>query len=351
MRRAAPDPAAPVPTRPTWFRRVMAEAVAAFARLAVRIFFKDVNVTGLENLPSSVPLVMVANHNNSVVDSFLLLALPRVRPRMLAKNTLFRHPVMGPLLFVAGAMPVYRREDQGADVARNSGTFSRCHALLAAGGSIALFPEGMSHNLERQPPLKTGAARIVLGAEALRGPLGVRVVPVGLCYDAKERFRSRVSVHLGPPLDAALETTAYHRRQGEAVRALTGRIATALQDAVAQAQRNSEDRGAIADPAPLRPMARLLTLPVLVLGYALNWIPYRFPGWISGRLSRSPDDPATYKLLGGILAFPVVWAAEAALGAYLGGWAWGLATAVAAPASGYVALRLREMRSANRDSG
>ena len=345
MHRAAPEAASPVPTRPTRFRRVRAEAVAAFARLAVRIFFKDVDVTGLDNLPSKAPLVMVANHNNSVVDSFLLLALPKARPRMLAKSTLFSHAVMGPLLFVAGALPVYRRLDEGADVTRNSDTFSRCHALLAAGGSIALFPEGMSHNLERQPPLKTGAARILLGAEALRGPLGVRVVPVGLFYDAKERFRSRVSIHVGPCLDATTELNAYNARQGDAIRALTARIALALEGAVGQAKEKSETRRLVADAPPLGPVVRLLALPILLLGYTLNWLPYRLPGWIAGRLSQSPDDRATYKLLAGILAFPLVWAGEALLAARLGGWAWGAATAVAAPVSGYVALRLREMRS------
>ncbi len=348
MDREEPEAASPARDRPTWVRRLLAEAVTGFARLAVHVFFRDVNITGLENLPSGLPLIMVANHNNSVVDSFLLLALPRVRPRMLAKSTLFRHPIMGPLLFFAGALPVYRRRDRGADVTRNADTFSRCHALLAAGGSIAIFPEGMSHNLERQPPLKTGAARIALGAEARLGPLGVRVVPVGLRYDAKERFRTRVSVHLGPPLGAAHEVISYRERQGEAVRALTGRIAVALEDAVAQARDRSEERHAVADATPLRPIVRLLTFPILLLGYALNWLPYRLPGWISGRLSQSPDDPATYKLLAGILAFPLVWATEIVVSARLAGWAWGLVTAVAAPASGYVALRLREKRSAHR---
>jgi hypothetical protein len=168
---------------------------------------------------------------------------------------------------------------------------------------------------------------------------------VGLSYDAKERFRSRVQVHVGPSLDATTELTAYGARQGEAVRALTRRIAAALEDAVAQAKRRSEARHMVADAAPLRPVVRVLTLPFLLLGYALNWLPYRLPGWISGRLSRSPDDAATYKLLAGILAFPLVWAGEALIGARLGGWAWGVATAVVAPVSGYVALRLREMRS------
>lgn len=258
-----------------------------------------------------MPLVFVANHNNSVVDSFLLLALPAARPRMLAKSTLFSHPVMGPLLFVAGALPVYRRRDRGADVTRNSDTFSRCHDILGAGGSIALFPEGMSHSLERQPPLKTGAARIVLGAETERGPLGVRLVPVGLRYDAKDRFRSRVAVHVGAPLDPAPEAIVYRERPGEAVRGLTGRIGAGLEAAVEKAGEESRERSAISAAAPLRPILGLLTLPVLVLGCVLNWLPYRLPGWVSDR-----------------------------------GSAWGLAMAVIAPASGYVALRLREKRSA-----
>jgi hypothetical protein len=204
----------------------------------------------------------------------------------------------------------------------------------------------MSHSLERQPPLKTGAARIVLGAEAERSLLGVRLVPVGLRYDAKDRFRSRVAVHVGAPLDPAPEAVVYRERPGEAVRALTGRIGTGLEAAVAQAAEESREGSATCDAAPLRPLLRLLTLPVLVMGCVLNWLPYRLPGWVSGRLSRSPEDPATYKLLTGLLVFPLAWAAEAALAARLGGSAWGLAMAVIAPASGYVALRLREKRSA-----
>lgn len=337
-RRDAPTPGVVV-SRPRWLRRVLDEAVARLARLTLHVFFREVQVTGIERIPSGVPLVFVANHNNSVVDSVLLLALPGARPRMLAKSTLFSHPVMGPLLALVGALPVYRRQDPGAEVSRNFETFAYCRQLLAAGGQIALFPEGRSHSEARRPPLRSGAARIVLDA----GP-GVRIVPVGLNYEAKDRFRSRVLVCVGHGIDPAAERILHRDDPRVAVRALTERIAAALEEVTPGVEWLRPNP---APPATTRPARRLLggrilAWPVFALGCALNWIPYRIPGWISDGLSTNPDEPATYKLLAGLLAFPLAWAAETAIAVRFAGLGWGLALTVLAPASGYAALRLRE---------
>jgi hypothetical protein len=74
------------------------------------------------------------------------------------------------------------------------------------------------------------------------------------------------------------------------------------------------------------------------VGVALNWLPYRLPGWIADRLSRAPDDPATYKLLAALLTFPLVWTAEALTAGALAGAAAGLAVALLAPLTGLAAL-------------
>ena len=197
-------------------RRLGDAGLVRLARGVVHVFFREVVVTGAERIPPGSPVVFVANHNNSVVDSILLLALPSGCPRLLAKSTLFSHPVMGPLLALAGALPVFRDRDRGANVSRNFETFARCGKLLAAGGRIALFPEGESHNRHGQLPLKSGAARIVLDAEERLGPLGVRVVPVGLRYEAKDRFRSTVWVCVGSAIDPAAEIALVARWAGPA---------------------------------------------------------------------------------------------------------------------------------------
>lgn len=191
----------------------------SFARFLLRIFFREVEVAGLERFPARGPRLVVANHVNGLIDPVLLFGLLPAPPRFLAKSTLWKIPILRSLLDLAGAIPVYRRQDSGADVRKNEETFARCHEVLAAGGTVSLFPEGTSHSEPSLQPLKTGAARIALEAEARFGPLGLQIVPVGLLFDDKGKFRSRALLQVGEPFAA----------EGE-VRALTARIDDALQD-------------------------------------------------------------------------------------------------------------------------
>jgi 1-acyl-sn-glycerol-3-phosphate acyltransferase len=198
------------------------------ARLLRRLFFRSVEVEGRERIPHDAPLVIVANHHNSLVDPLLLFATLGVTPRFLAKSTLWDLPGIRQLLDLAGAVPVYRRQDEGVDTSQNEETFARCFDELAAGGCIALFPEGISHDAAGLAPLKTGAARIVLGSMRERGTSGLRIVPVGLTFEAKGVFRSRALVRIGEPLDPAAWDRAADHDAREAVRSLTDAIHQAL---------------------------------------------------------------------------------------------------------------------------
>jgi 1-acyl-sn-glycerol-3-phosphate acyltransferase len=210
------------------FRRLLDDVAARVARVSLGVFFRDVEVVGAERVPRGVPVMILANHVNNLIDPMLIMGFVGGRPRFLAKSTLWSHPVVAPLLVFIGAVPVYRRRD-GAPVARNLETFARCREVLAGGGTVALFPEGGSHNEAAPLPLKTGAARIALETEARHGALGLRVVPVGLVYEDKERFRSRVLVQVGEPIDPSSDQAAYAREPRAAVRALTVRIAAGLE--------------------------------------------------------------------------------------------------------------------------
>jgi 1-acyl-sn-glycerol-3-phosphate acyltransferase len=202
--------------------------VERLARVLASLFFREVTVEGREGIPRGVPLVVVANHHNSLVDPLLLIAKLGVRPRFLAKSTLWDLPGIRSLLDLAGAVPVYRRQDEGVNTAQNDETFTRCFDELAAGGAIALFPEGISHDAPALAPLKTGAARIVLGALRERGVTTTRILPVGLTFEEKGIFRSRVLVRVGDALDPLPWLRAAEHDPREAARSLTEAIARAL---------------------------------------------------------------------------------------------------------------------------
>jgi glycerol-3-phosphate O-acyltransferase/dihydroxyacetone phosphate acyltransferase len=202
-------------------------------RFATRVFFRRLETTGIDRVPREGPLLFVLNHPNSLVDPVFLFTLSPRPVSVLAKEPLFRMPVLGSLVRAMGSIPVERRQDPGADLAKNREMFARVRAHLAAGGAVALFPEGTSHSDPRLRPLRTGAARIALGVPARR-PLQIQ--PVGLFYTAKERFRSAALVSFGEPFAVApVPLDPHGEPPGDRVQALTDQIASALARVTLQA--------------------------------------------------------------------------------------------------------------------
>jgi hypothetical protein len=149
-------------------------------------------------------------------------------------------PVIGWVVRAVGALPVYRRIDAGEDVSQNQKTFDACRELLASGGSIALFPEGVSHSSPKLLPLKSGAARIALGAASGEMLLPVKIVPVGLYYTSKTTFRSEALLHFGEPFDVPCVELKDGEPPRDAVRELTQKIEAALREVTLNAENEAE---------------------------------------------------------------------------------------------------------------
>ncbi|MCP9496534.1 MAG: lysophospholipid acyltransferase family protein [Pyrinomonadaceae bacterium MAG19_C2-C3] len=165
---------------------------------SLRVFFRRIEIAGEENIPREGAVIFVLNHPNGLVDPLFVLCLVPRRVSFLAKSTLFKMPVIGALVRMIDALPVYRQQDAGANMTRNRETFAACYERLRAGGSIGLFPEGVSHSDTKLRPLKTGAARIALGAR-VDSKREIVIVPLGLYYTAKASFRSEVLLYCGAP--------------------------------------------------------------------------------------------------------------------------------------------------------
>jgi 1-acyl-sn-glycerol-3-phosphate acyltransferase len=211
--------------------------LVALLRLTLRIFFRRIEVAGLERVPRQGPVIFVLNHPNGLVDPVFILCLAPRRVSFLAKSTLFRMPVIGFFVRALDSLPVYRRQDEGEDASRNRETFERCYELLRDGGTIAICPEGVSHNEPRLRPIKTGAARIALGVTSTDRALDLKIVPAGLYYTAKTMFRSAALLYFGEPLAVApVAPDADGEPPREAVRALSERIERALREVVLNAE-------------------------------------------------------------------------------------------------------------------
>jgi len=199
-----------------------------FLRLIARAFFRQIEVVGLDNVPEGAVL-FAGNHPNSLLDPVLIITTCGRRVSFAAKDTLFKSRLLKVVLDGLGAVPIARKDDHGTGKPLdNDKAFHAMFGVLGAGGTIGIFPEGISHDQSQLATLKTGAARLALGARA-RSDAPLYVVPCGLTFVHPARFRSRVLVQYGQPIaidEAWLERAAADSRT--AARELTQQIEKGL---------------------------------------------------------------------------------------------------------------------------
>jgi len=203
-----------------------------FCRLVVKVFYHQYEVIGIESIPGKCGLILCANHINALADVVILQASTNKAIRPLARSGLFENRFLRPILDMIGAIPIYRQGDKGSNVADNEGIFSRCYEILGANETLIIFPEGQSHSDPYLHELKTGAARMALGAIENNGSEPI-VLPVGLTFTRKGKFRSDVLVNYGQPVDLKIDDEENPHTQ---VQIITDRITKGLATVTLNAQ-------------------------------------------------------------------------------------------------------------------
>ncbi|MHB1139016.1 MAG: 1-acyl-sn-glycerol-3-phosphate acyltransferase [Microthrixaceae bacterium] len=176
--------------------RRLVDAVAWVTWREVAIDDLDATDTG--------PVLLVANHFGGVSDAIVLMSVLPRRPRILADDAIWKVPVARQVMQWVGAIPVHRGHSGSTD---NADMFAAAHDALADGELVLIFPEGITREEPSIGRVRSGAARIAIGAKAA-GVDGIRIVPAGLHYSDKAAFRSVVYVREGQPIDLDAEIGA-----------------------------------------------------------------------------------------------------------------------------------------------
>lgn len=362
----------------------MRRFITAIIRLIMRIFFRRIELVGLERVPARGGVIFAVNHPNGLVDPLFLLSFVPRPISFLAKAPLFRYPLIGFVTRALDSIPVYRKQDNVKGT--NAETFDRARSLLARGGSIAIFPEGTTHSDPKLHELKTGAARIALGCGCEE-----TIVPTGIYYTSKMTFRSSALVYFGDPI---VVTPAAIGADGEPlperVDELTRNIEFGLADVTLQADSHAaleliargerifsgDEEQSLADEFELRRrfiagyhflrehdparlagleslirkyelrdvparvsaasvIVAIVLLPVAVAGAIINYPTYRLIGFLSKRLTHEDEIVATIKFIASATLFPLTWIVYALIFGWL--------MLLAAPLSAYVAMRVFEI--------
>lgn len=241
-------------------RRAIDAVLAVVARVAVRLATRRVEVIDGDRIPSGRPVLVVANHFNGFVDPLVVVTVLGRLPRFLAKSTLWKVLPLRPFLRLAAIIPVHRRSDGGGGDT-NTQSFAAAERALRDRQTVAIFPEGITHDEPRLAAVRTGAARIALSARAA-GARPLTIVPIGLLFEDKVALRTRVLARVGRPIELD-DADPADEDDHEAVRRLTDLLTERLREVTPDYDDRWEhaELGLAADVA-LRPEPRARPEPV-----------------------------------------------------------------------------------------
>ncbi len=170
----------------------------ALCKGVTKVFYRRLEVDGDNQFSTSGGIIYCANHVNALVDPAIVQATTPHVLRPLARSGLF-NTLYSPALKLIGAIPIFRASDKGVNTAQNQDSFAKVYELLARNENVVIFPEGQSHSDPHLNRLKTGAARMALGAIE-RNSEAPLIIPIGLNFSHKGRFRGDVLVKYGEPI-------------------------------------------------------------------------------------------------------------------------------------------------------
>ena len=195
-------------------------------KLALRIFFKEYKVIYKTEIPDEGPMIVVANHPNSFMDPIILASLLEQDAHFIAKGTLFNSVFKDWFMRnITKSIPIYRKQDNPAKTKDNDAIFDQCFKFMEEKGTLIIFPEGTSINERKLQDIKTGTARIALGAEGRNDfQLGIKILSVGINYSDVTTFRSDVFINVEELIDVQQYKHEYGKDNRNAVRMLTQKI-------------------------------------------------------------------------------------------------------------------------------
>jgi len=210
-------------------------------RFALYIFYKNIIVDDLKNIPNDKPSIFACTHPNSFLDAIIIGAYSPRKLYFLARSDVFNTPFKMWLLSRMNLIPIYRLQEGAENLHKNEETFSRCFEIMKKGGSILIFSEGISVTDKLVRPLKKGTARIAFGAESFNDfKLDLQIIPMSLNYTHPTLFRSEVIVGIKEPIAVKKYQEIYEESEMKAIRQFNQELFEGIKNATIIVEEKTE---------------------------------------------------------------------------------------------------------------
>jgi len=183
-------------------KHLIRQIIKSYFCLWMHLFYRKIEVRGLENIPKNRPVIFAGNHQLAILDALLIVCSSNKQPSTLTSAFIFNSLIMAKILSVLKLMPVYRIRDGIKSLQRNEEIFERCNKLLSNNESITIFPEANHHADRRLRLLTKGISRLAFNAEESKDfKLNSVIVPVGINFSNQYNFNSKLFINYGSPFE------------------------------------------------------------------------------------------------------------------------------------------------------
>lgn len=168
---------------------------------ALLIFYKSIKVVNKQRVPKKGPVIVVANHQNTLLDPLLIAAFMPRTFFFLLRASFFKSKVGSYMANMLNMMPIYRRRDGVEDIReKNDEIFQRCVALLNKNKTILIFPEGSHLGRWTLRPFQKGFTRIAQAYLSQPDAQPLTILPIGLNYFDLTKATDHVIINVGKPI-------------------------------------------------------------------------------------------------------------------------------------------------------
>lgn len=289
-------------------------------RLMLKLYYHQIKVEGIENVPRNTPLIVTPNHQNALLDPLLVGAFIPIPLHYLTRSDVFTRWT-SPILKLFNMMPVYRIRDGYSKLSLNDKIFADCKEIFKRKGSVLIFAEGNHGKEYFLRPLTKGASRLALQSQSELSEK-LMILPVGLNFFEHQKPQSTVLIKFGEPISVQEYLDEYEENQSKGLikmrEAISGAMKSTLvipdetsdyelrKQTVFQSDHESLSFDELRSIDPSKTQVQKSEKKNHRIAKILNPIPFLI---IAHKLSKVEDIVfhSTLKFSIGLIAFPIWW--------------------------------------------
>jgi len=196
-----------------------------------RVYNRRVITIGRENFSKDTHNILVANHQNALMDALAVIFTSPGQPIFLTRASVFKNKFVARILYHLKMLPVFRPRDGWETMKKNDDIFFKTIDVIKNKNGLGIMPEGNHAGYRRLRQLQKGVCRIAFQTEESENfNLDIQIIPIAVEYSHYFKFRQVVTVTYGKPFGFKELHDLYKDKPQLALNALRDKIFDKLKE-------------------------------------------------------------------------------------------------------------------------